>query len=168
MIWYIARGAGVMALLMLTVSMVLGIATRQGKPLAGLPRFAIATVHRNATLIGLGLIVVHLLTLLFDSYADLNPIDLVVPFVGSYRTFWLGLGTLAFDLLLLVMITSLNRARMGLRTWRALHWLSYAIWPIALAHGLGTGTDASQVWMGVLAVGCATAVATTATWRFVT
>lgn len=168
MIWYIARGAGVMALFMLTVSVMLGIATRQGKPLAGLPRFAIATVHRNATLIGLGLVVVHVLTLLFDSYANLNPIDLVVPFVGSYRQLWLGLGTLAFDLLLLVMITSLNRARLGLRTWRAIHWLSYAIWPIALAHGLGTGTDAGQVWMGVLAVGCATAVVTTATWRFVT
>jgi sulfoxide reductase heme-binding subunit YedZ len=167
-IWYIARGAGVMALLMLTVSVMLGIATRQGKPLAGLPRFAIATVHRNASLIGLGLVLVHMLTLLFDSYANLNPIDLLVPFVGSYRTFWLGLGTLAFDLLIVVMITSLNRARLGLRTWRALHWLSYAMWPIALAHGLGTGTDNTQLWMGVLAVGCATAVVTTATWRFVT
>ncbi|QUQ67828.1 ferric reductase-like transmembrane domain-containing protein [Kutzneria sp. CA-103260] len=168
MIWYIARGAGVMALLMLTVSVVLGIATRQGKPLAGLPRFAIATVHRNASLIGLGLVVVHVLSLLFDSYAKLNPVDLVVPFVGSYRQFWLGLGTLAFDLLLLVLITSLNRARLGLRAWRGIHWLSYAIWPIALAHALGTGTDATQLWMGVLAVGCATAVATTVTWRFVT
>ena len=168
MIWYIARGAGVMALLMLTVSVTLGIATRQGKPLAGLPRFAVATVHRNASLIGLGLVLVHMLTLLFDSYANLNPIDLLVPFVGSYRTFWLGLGTLAFDLLIVVMITSLNRARLGLRTWRALHWLSYALWPIALAHGLGTGTDNTQLWMGVLAIGCATAVGATATWRFVT
>lgn len=168
MIWYIARGAGVMALLMLTVSVTLGIATRQGKPLAGLPRFAIATVHRNASMIGLGLVVVHVLTLLFDSYANLNPIDLVVPFLGAYRPFWLGLGTLAFDLLLLVMITSLARARLGLRAWRAVHWFSYALWPIALAHALGTGTDAAQVWMGVLAIGCATAVAATATWRFVT
>ncbi|MEV6609498.1 ferric reductase-like transmembrane domain-containing protein [Kutzneria sp. NPDC051319] len=168
MIWYIARGAGVMALLMLTVSVTLGIATRQGKPLAGLPRFAVATVHRNASLIGLGLVLTHVLTLLFDSYANLNPIDLLVPFVGSYRSFWLGLGTLAFDLLLIVLITSLNRARLGLRAWRAVHWTGYAIWPIALAHGLGTGTDATQLWMGVLAVGCATAVATAATWRFVT
>jgi sulfoxide reductase heme-binding subunit YedZ len=119
-------------------------------------------------MIGLGLVVVHVLTLLFDSYANLNPIDLVVPFLGAYRPFWLGLGTLAFDLLLLVMITSLARARLGLRAWRAVHWFSYALWPIALAHALGTGTDAAQVWMGVLAIGCATAVAATATWRFVT
>ncbi|MFC0539981.1 ferric reductase-like transmembrane domain-containing protein [Kutzneria chonburiensis] len=168
MIWYIARGAGVMALVLLTVSLTLGIATRQGKPLAGLPRFAIATVHRNASLIGLGLVLVHVLTLLFDSYADLNPIDLLVPFVGSYQPFWLGLGTLAFDLLLIVLVTSLNRARLGLRTWRAIHWAAYAIWPIALAHALGTGTDAAQVWMGVLAVACTTTVATAVTWRFVT
>ena len=168
MIWYIARGAGVMALLMLTVSVVLGIATRQGNPLAGLPRFAIATVHRNASLIGLGLVVVHVLSLLFDSYAKLNPVDLVIPFVGAYRQLWLGLGTLAFDLLLLVLITSLNRTRLKLRTWRGIHWLSYAVWPIALAHALGTGTDATQLWMGVIAVGCATAVATTVTWRLVT
>ena len=168
MIWDLARGAGVLALFMLTVSVTLGIATRQGKPLAGLPRVAIATVHRNASLIGLGLVLAHVLTLLFDSYAQLNPIDLLVPFVGAYRPFWLGLGTLAFDLLLIVLITSLNRARLGLRTWRAIHWAGYAIWPIALAHGLGTGTDATQLWMGVLAVGCATIVATAATWRFVT
>jgi sulfoxide reductase heme-binding subunit YedZ len=167
-IWYIARGAGVMALFMLTLSVMLGIATRQGKPLAGLPRFAIATVHRNASLIALGLVVVHVLTLLFDSYANLNPIDLVVPFVGSYRPLWLGLGTLAFDLMIVIMITSLNRARLGLRAWRAVHWASYALWPIALAHGLGTGTDAAQIWMGALAIVCATAVAATATWRFVT
>ncbi len=83
MIWYVARGAGVMALLMLTVLVVLGIATRQGKPLAGLPRFAIATVHRNASLLGLGLVVTHVLSLLFDSYAKLTPLDLLVPFVGT-------------------------------------------------------------------------------------
>jgi sulfoxide reductase heme-binding subunit YedZ len=108
------------------------------------------------------------LSLLFDSYAKLTPLDLLIPFAGAYRQFWLGLGTLAFDLLIIVLITSLNRARLGLRTWRAIHWLSYFIWPIALAHALGTGTDATQLWMGVLAIGCATAVAATATWRFVT
>ena len=168
MIWYIARGAGTMALVLLTISVMLGIATRQGKPLAGLPRFAVATVHRNASLIALGLVFVHVLTLLFDSYAQLNPIDLFVPFFGTYRTLWLGLGTIAFDLMLLVVITSLLRARIGVRAWKFVHWTAYAMWPVALAHALGTGTDNTQIWMGVIAVGCVSAVASTLTWRFVT
>jgi hypothetical protein len=73
---------------------------------------------------------------------------------------WLGLGTVAFDLLLALVATSLLRARIGLRGWRAVHWLAYVSWPVALVHGLGTGTDAKSGWLLVLSAVCTLAVAT--------
>jgi len=78
----------------------------------------------------------------------------VIPFTGSYRPFWLGLGALSFDLMLAVIITSLLRRRMGHATWRAVHWLAYASWPLALLHGFGTGSDVKSTWMLAISIGC--------------
>ncbi len=77
-----------------------------------------------------------------------------MPFVSSYRPFWLGLGAVAFDLLLAVILTSLLRARVGPRVWRATHWLAYACWPVALLHTLGTGSDVRTTWLLALSVAC--------------
>ena len=90
------------------------------------------------------------------------------PFVSSYKTFWLGLGAIALDLLLALVVTSLVRNRLGHRSWRRVHWLAYACWPIGLAHGLGIGTDRATTWVFALTVACAAAVAGAATWRLVT
>jgi sulfoxide reductase heme-binding subunit YedZ len=92
-------------------------------------------------------------------------VDVVVPFVGAYRPLWLGLGTLALDLLAAVVVTSLLRARIGRRAWRAVHWAAYAMWPVALLHALGTGTDASTSWLRGIAVACVLAVAAAVAWR---
>ncbi|HEV2370976.1 MAG TPA: hypothetical protein VGS19_02305, partial [Streptosporangiaceae bacterium] len=89
------------------------------------------------------------------------------PFASPYKTFWLGLGALSCDLLLALIATSLARGRLGQRAWRKLHWLAYACWPLALAHGLGAGTDRAALWVFGLTVGCATVVAAAATWRLV-
>jgi hypothetical protein len=78
--------------------------------------------------------------------------------VSSYRTLWLGLGTVAADLLLALVITSLVRRRLGYRAWRGVHWFAYACWPVALLHGLGTGTDARSTWMLLLTIACVGAV----------
>jgi hypothetical protein len=82
----------------------------------------------------------------------------VIPFVSAYRPLWLGLGTLAFDLLVAIAITSLVRRRLGYRAWRAVHWLAYASWPVAVLHGLGTGSDVKQWWMLALTAACIVAV----------
>jgi methionine sulfoxide reductase heme-binding subunit len=164
-LWYAARGTGVMNLLLLTVVVALGIATRSGRPLPGLPRFAVAGVHRSASLLAVALLVVHVTTLLFDPYAQLRLLDVVVPFAGSYRPLWLGLGTAACDLLLALVATSLLRHRLGLRAWRAVHWVAYAAWPLALLHGLGTGTDAGTGWLRGLAAACALTVVAALAWR---
>ncbi len=164
-LWYLGRGTGVVALVLLTLSVCLGVITRSGRRLPGLPRFSLADLHRTAALTGAGLVVLHVTTLLLDPYAQLRLTDLVLPFQGQYRPMYLGLGTLAVDLLLLVVTTSLLRHRLGPRVFRAVHWATYVLWPLALLHGLGIGTDAPATWFTAIAAGCAGVVATVGMWR---
>jgi sulfoxide reductase heme-binding subunit YedZ len=163
--WYLGRGTGVVTLVLFTLALVLGVGVRSGRPLAGLPRFGVHELHRSVGLLATSLLAVHVTTLLFDPYAQLRLVDVVVPFVGAYRPLWLGLGTLALDLLAAVVVTSLLRARIGRRAWRAVHWAAYAMWPVALLHALGTGTDASTSWLRGIAVACVLAVAAAVAWR---
>jgi methionine sulfoxide reductase heme-binding subunit len=163
--WALGRGTGVTALGFLTISLALGIATRSGRPLFVLPRFAVADVHRFAALAGTLLVVLHAALLLLDPYAQLRLVDFAVPFLGAYRPLWQGLGTVAFDVLVAVISTSLLRHRLGVRIFRAVHWATYALWPIALAHALGNGTDAGHTWFLSFAACCALTVAIALAWR---
>jgi methionine sulfoxide reductase heme-binding subunit len=164
-LWYVARGLGLTALVLLTVAVALGVASRSGRPAFGLPRFAVTAVHRNASVMALGLVVLHVLILLADPHAKLSPVDVVVPFAGPYQVLWLGLGTLALDCTVAVVVTSLLRHRLGLRGWRAVHWLAYAAWPAAVLHGLGVGSDSSELWLRVTVACCVAVVAGALVWR---
>lgn len=164
-LWYFARGSGVVSLVLLSVVVALGIGARSGRPAFGLPRFAVNLLHRNAALLAVVLVVGHMVSLLFDPYAQLRLVDLVAPFVGNYRPFWQGLGTLAVDILIAVVVTSLLRRRLGATAWRVVHWLAYLCWPIAFAHSLGTGTDAGTWWLQSVAAACAALVAAAVGWR---
>jgi len=164
-LWALGRGTGITAQGFLTISLALGIATRSGRRVAALPRFAVADVHRFAALAGTVLVALHVALLFFDPYAQLRLMDLVVPFLGAYRPLWLGLGTLAFDVLVVLTVTSVLRHRLGVRTFRAVHWASYALWPIAMAHALGNGTDADYEWFLVLAGCCIVTVTAALGWR---
>ncbi|GLY27315.1 ferric reductase-like transmembrane domain-containing protein [Kineosporia sp. NBRC 101731] len=157
-LWYLARGSGVVSLILFTVVVALGIGTRSGRTFAGMNRLAVASVHRSAALLALVFLVIHVVTLLFDPYAQLNLVDILLPFGSGYRPFWVGLGTLALDLALAVTITSLLRDRIGLRAWKAVHWLAYAMWPIALVHGVGSGTDRSSLWLLAIDAVCVISV----------
>jgi sulfoxide reductase heme-binding subunit YedZ len=163
--WYLARGSGLSSLVLFSIVVALGIGSRSGRPLFGLPRFAVQAVHSTAALTAVGFLAVHVVALLFDPYAQLKLLDLVVPFTGAYRPLWLGLGTLALDLMLAVVVTSLLRERLGARAWKAVHWAAYAAWPVAVLHGLGTGTDASALWMQATTAACVVLVGAAATWR---
>ena len=157
--WYLTRSTGVIALLLLTASVMLGVLgpLRVASP-PRWPRFAIDGLHRDCSLLGLALIVVHVVTSVLDGFAPVSLADAVIPFTSAYRPLWVGLGALAFDLMLAVAITSLLRRRLGYRSWRAVHWLSYASWPVAVLHGLGTGTDTKAFWNLLLTAGCLVAV----------
>jgi sulfoxide reductase heme-binding subunit YedZ len=153
-LWYATRGAGAMTLVLLSASVAMGIAeVRRWQPV-GAPRFAMASIHRIVSLLALALLVIHVGTTILDPFPHIGLVNAVVPFVSSYRALWMGLGTLASDLLLALVVTSLLRKRLGHQTWAALHWSAYACWPIGVLHGLGTGSDTRTTWMLVLTLAC--------------
>jgi methionine sulfoxide reductase heme-binding subunit len=158
-LWYLTRGTGVVSLVLLTAVLVLGVVGTTRWRSERWPRFLVAGLHRNLTLFAIAFVVVHVVTTVADGFAPIRLVDAVVPFISVYRPIWLGLGALAFDLLLALTFTSLLRARVGLRLWRAVHWLAYAAWPLALVHGLGTGSDSRLSWLTILTLCCAAAVA---------
>ena len=152
-LWYLTRATGVVSLILLTVSVALGVANARRAQTPAIPRFVFDAVHRSASLLAVSFLIVHIGTSLLDGFAPIRLIDTLVPFGSAYRPVWLGFGTVAFDLLLAVALTSLLRRRLGYRTWRATHWAAYASFPVALIHGLGTGSDARSTWMLMIA-GC--------------
>src|SRR5712691_4766389 len=164
-LWFATRGTGVVSLVLLTAIVVLGVAGATRWRSTRWPRFVVAGLHRNLSLLALVFITLHVLTTVADGYAPISLINAVLPFSSPYRPVWLGLGAVAFDLLLALTVTSLLRARIGYARWRALHWLAYASWPIALVHGLGTGTDARVAWMQVITVGSVACVVAAVVWR---
>src|ERR1700761_6219679 len=139
-LWYLTRGTGLMALLLLTASVALGIVETNEWRSPAWPRFVPAGLHRNLSLLSVAFVAVHVATTVVDGFAPIGWLDAVVPFRSPYRPLWLGLGAVGTDLLLAVVATSLVRLRLGYRAWRAVHWAAYGCWPIALVHALGTGT----------------------------
>ena len=116
-----------------------------------MPRYVVAGLHRNVSLLLVSFVSVHIATSVLDTYAGIRLRDAAIPFVSAYRPVWVGLGAVAFDLLLAVVITSLVRVRLGLRAWRAVHWAVYAIWPIAVIHAFGAGSDVQTGLLPVIA-----------------
>jgi DMSO/TMAO reductase YedYZ heme-binding membrane subunit len=158
--WYVARASGVVSLVLLTASVVLGIVTSMRWASERWPRFVTTMLHRNLSLFAVLFLGVHIVTVVADGFAPIRWLDVVVPFASPYRTFWLGLGTVAFDLVGVLVVTSLLRPHIGPRVWRAVHWLAYLCWPVAVLHGLATGTDTTGRVFLVVDAACVVAVVT--------
>lgn len=166
--WYTTRGAGVVALLLLTASLVMGIVDLSRWQSERWPRFMVDGIHRTLSLFAVVVVAIHVLTTVLDGFTQIGFRDAIVPFASSYRPIWVGAGALALDLLLALVVTSLLRRQFGYRAWRAVHWASYACWPLALVHGLGSGTDASLVWMLAISASCLAVVLVAVGWRIAT
>ena len=158
LLWFTTRGAGIVSLLFLTGVVYLGILVSLKWQTRAWPRFATTGFHRYLSLLAVVFLGVHVVTAVIDPFTSLGPLAALVPFSSAYRTMWLGLGVLALDLGAAVLVTSLLKSRMSRRTWRAVHWLAYAAWPLALLHGIGTGTDAAAPWMVAINLTCLTVV----------
>lgn len=157
-LWYLTRATGAVTLLLLTVTVVLGVSNVTRIKAPGWPRFVVEGVHRNVSLLAIATLSVHIVTSVLDPFAAITVVNALIPFTGTYRPIWLGLGAFASDLLIAIAITSLVRRRLGHGVWRAIHWLAYLCWPVAVVHGLGTGSDARQLWFLALTVICVVAV----------
>lgn len=166
-LWYLTRSTGLVALMVLSATVVVGIIASLGWTTERWPRFVSQAVHRNLSLFCLALITVHVATTVADGYVPIGIADAFIPFRSPYRPLWVGLGALAFDLLLAVAITSGLRRWIGFRAWRIVHWLAYLCWPMAVFHGLGAGSDTRLSVALVINVVCATAVIGALGWRLV-
>jgi methionine sulfoxide reductase heme-binding subunit len=164
-LWYASRATGVVALLLLTAVLLLGLlVSRQGR-LPGLPRFAVTGLHRNLSLLAVAFVAVHVLTAVADSYVNIPLTAAVVPLVSPYERLWLGLGAVSFDITIAVVVTSLLRRHLSRRVWRAVHLLAYVSWPVAWVHSVFSSGDLRHGWLFLLAVACAVLVVVAALWR---
>ncbi len=164
-LWYASRATGVVALVLLTAVVLLGILVNRRGRLPGLPRFATTSLHRSMSLLSVAFIAIHVITAILDPYVTIGIAASVIPFASPYKPLWLGLGAVSLDIMIALILTSLARARIGRRTWRAVHWLAYACWPVAVLHGIGSSTDLRTGWLLALTVGCCVAVAAALAWR---
>jgi len=164
-LWYASRATGVVALLLMTAVLLLGLlVTRQGR-LPGLPRFAVTGLHRNLSLVAVVFVVLHVLTAVADSYVRIPLISAVVPLASSYERLALGLGAVSLDIMIAVIVTSLLRRHLSRRLWRAVHLLAYVSWPVAWLHSITSSTDLRHGWLFLTAVGCALLVVAAVLWR---
>lgn len=163
--WYIGRGSGIVAYLLLTLSVVLGIALSRRWHSPGWPRLVVHEAHRWATLTFYLFVAIHVTMMLLDPFAGFSVTDLLVPFASSYRPLWLSLGIVAAELALAIGASVWVREWIGYRTWHILHGLAYPIFVASLLHGIGTGTDSGTLWAILLYGGSAFAVIAATVWR---
>lgn len=164
-LWYSTRATGIVALVLLTATMVLGILTVGRVKTRRWPAFAQADLHKRVSLLAIVFLGIHVLTAVLDTYVHIGWTSVVVPFVSPYQPFWTGLGAVGLDLLIAVGVSSALRGRISAGVWRAIHWSAYGSWPVALAHSLGEGTDATKAWMGLVAASSILAVLAALSWR---
>jgi len=163
-LWYATRATGIVSLVLLTTTMVLGIATA-GRAASSAPRYARLALHRRVSMLTVVFLAIHVLTAVVDTYVDIGWASIFLPFTSRYRPFWLGLGAVGVDLLVAVAVTSALRRHLPARAWRLVHWLAYASWPVGVAHALGMGTDAGLAWVDGLVAACFLAVLGAVAWR---
>jgi DMSO/TMAO reductase YedYZ heme-binding membrane subunit len=159
-LWYFSRATGLVSLALFMLVVVLGCVGAGRFANAAWPRLTTSTLHRNLALTSLGFLALHIGSAIIDSYVPLAWIDVIFPFVSAYEPLWVGLGSTAIDLMLAIVITSLLRTRIPPRAWRAVHWLAYLCWPVALVHGIGmVQTDPARGWILTFDVLCVMVVA---------
>jgi predicted ferric reductase len=155
-------------MILLSGVVVLGVLSSLRFQSTSWPRFLTPALHRNLALMTLVFLALHIVTAVVDPFTHLGWLIVLVPFASYYRTLWLGLGTIAFELLAAIVVTSLLRGLIGQTAWRLVHWLSYAAWPVAIIHGFGTGTDVLSLWFMALSIVCVASVAIAVVYRLIT
>ena len=164
-LWYATRATGIVTLVLLTLTMVLGLVTTSRSRARNWPGFAQQELHRRISILAVVFLVIHVITSILDSYVHIGWLAVVVPFASPYARLWVGLGTISLDLMVAVFVSSLLRSHLQPRTWRGIHWMAYGSWPNALAHTFGLGTDSSEHWVIALGTLCVLSVGLAFLWR---
>ena len=163
LLWFVSRATGTVSIVLLTAVLVLGALTA-GRRSRAPSQAVVVGLHRSLALGTSAFLLAHIATAILETYVSIDWISAVVPFTSGYRPLWVGLGTLAFDLLLAVVATSVLRHRLSPRVWRSVHLTAFALWPMALVHGYAMGTSAEPLLRAV-PVACAVVGGLALTWR---
>ncbi|MBO0745631.1 MAG: ferric reductase-like transmembrane domain-containing protein [Candidatus Dormibacteraeota bacterium] len=159
LLWFTTRGAGALSLVLLSLVVALGLLGAVSGRNPRWPRFLVTTLHRNLALLGLVFLAIHVVTAVLDPFTALGWGAALVPWGSSYRPLWVAIGVLSLYLGAAVIVTSLLRRWLSYRAWRFVHWSAYALWPLALIHSLGAGSDTRFMWMDTVYTACCAVVA---------
>jgi sulfoxide reductase heme-binding subunit YedZ len=159
LLWYLTRGTGIVLLVLLTLTTCLGILAARADAGRRVPAFVSQGLHRTLSLTSVSLLVAHVTTSVVSPNVDIRLWQVFSPLGATYHPRWLGLGAVSLDLIAIVVVSSLLRARGSLRLWRNLHWLAYLAWAAGMVHAAGMGSDADTRWGLWTGVGCVAAVA---------
>jgi methionine sulfoxide reductase heme-binding subunit len=163
--WYVARAGGMVAFVLLTIGVLLGLGLSGRARSERWPRFAVEDVHRFVGLLAGTFVAFHVLGLLANEYLPFSLRDVIVPGLAAYRPLVTALGVVAMELLAALALTNRYRKRLPYRFWRRAHYLNFAVWCLALVHGIGAGTDSRTAWGLLLYASSAGAVLGVALWR---
>ena len=166
MIWYVARAGGVVAYLLLSFTVCLGVGLAGRARVPGFPRFAVNDLHRFAGILTASFIAIHVGAILLDSFVHFTVLQVLVPFTSSYRSLPVALGIVAAELLLALGVTNRLRKVLPKRIWRRAHYLNFAVWALATVHGIAAGTDNSSTWLMAIYIGAIATVGGLVCWRF--
>jgi DMSO/TMAO reductase YedYZ heme-binding membrane subunit len=153
-LWYSSRATGIVSIFLMTAVLVLGMAITRTRHSSA--STIVMGVHRSLSLGMSVFLLVHITTAIAESYVDIGWVSLLIPFSSGYSRLLVGIGTLAFDVLIAVVVTSLLRHRLSEQTWRKVHGFSYTLWPLAIIHGVGLGTSKEPLLRGTT-IACAVA-----------
>jgi DMSO/TMAO reductase YedYZ heme-binding membrane subunit len=165
-VWYVARAGGILAYVLLSGSVILGLLMSGRAKLPGWPRFAVEDIHRFVGLLAGTFIAIHVGALLVDGYMPFSLANILVPGTAPYRPVSVAFGVIAAELLVALAVTNRYRKALSHRFWRRAHYLSFAVWLLALVHGIAAGSDRATVWMLALYIGTASVIAGLTAGRF--
>jgi predicted ferric reductase len=154
-LWYLGRASGFVTLLLLTASVSLGIVVSRRGRSPKWPLFVTDQLHRYLSLVFLVFLTMHVVTIWLDPFTSFSPADVLIPLASNYRPLSMGLGIAAAELGLAIWLSAYLRRWIGYRAWRAIHFLTYVVFPMALIHGIATGTDTGSAWSLAIYMGCA-------------
>jgi sulfoxide reductase heme-binding subunit YedZ len=145
--WLASRASGITAFLLVSCSVLLGLAMAT-KILRGRVKAPVlAKLHEHLALSGLVAIAAHAITLLGDAWLNPGPVGVLVPFTMDYQPLFTGLGVIAAYVAGLLGLSFYVRRRIGTKRWRSLHRLTLLVYVLGVVHTLGAGTDASTPWL---------------------
>lgn len=165
LVWLTARAGGIVSLALLTACVLAGVLLAGRARLQHWPRFAVESVHRFAGTVAWTFIGIHVVVLLFDRFTPFSLADVLVPGHSGYRTIATAAGIVALELLAALAIANRLKPRLPYRIWRRTHYVNFAVWALAIGHGIAAGTDSGTLWATALYGACAASVVGAVTWR---